>query len=270
MKIHEILEPGQKTPLSMDDNNQEIINEIKQECAGYIQEATKANGWLYRGMSKRTMLVSPDLAFHGSSRTNREPKDSHPAAQKIFDYALDRLGFRALRSNSIFCTGSIDQAMAYGNAYVIFPVDGKSAFTYTRDSDIVLDDISSTHAFDITKYQSWHRQFEANVREHVVKARANSIINDIRMDLHDPIKTINDVNSMFDELQEQGVDLLDIQIGDFLNFAEFQKYFQPQSTNLATAIQKNVEVLIAGEYYALDCRKYNDIIMQAFHVEVRL
>ena len=269
MKIHEILEPGQKTPLSMDDNTQEIINKIKQECAGYIQEATKANGWLYRGISKRT---GPDLAFHGSSRTNREPKDSDAAAQKLFDYALDHLGFRALRGNSIFCTGSIDQAMAYGNPYVIFPVDGKSAFTYTRDSDIVLDDVSNIRPFDDFEYRKWYNKFEASVRKHVETVRADSIINDIRMDRHDPIKTINDVNSMFDELQELGVDglLLDIQIGDFLNFAEFQEYFQPQQTNLSTAIQKNVEVLIAGEYYALDCRKYNDVIMQAFHIEVRL
>jgi hypothetical protein len=65
-----------------------------------------------------------------------------PEVQEMIDGWMKENGFKALRSNSFFVTGDYEQAMKYGNVYVIFPKDGfyYTWFEGTKDLFNHLDD----------------------------------------------------------------------------------------------------------------------------------
>ncbi len=61
---------------------------------------------------------------------------------KFLNEALKKAGFKAIRSNSIFCSSSTDNLHYFGLPYLIFPID---PFNYTWSpyvSDINLDTTS--------------------------------------------------------------------------------------------------------------------------------
>jgi hypothetical protein len=77
--------------------------------------------------------------FYANPRDNRLPRDSNNEMQAEFDHALQKLGVKALRSNSIFCAADIEQARAYGLPFIIIPCnDAAYAWSQTYH-DIVLD-----------------------------------------------------------------------------------------------------------------------------------
>ncbi len=83
--------------------------------------------FLYRGF----YTYQPEKIIYAESPINRKPKDMDVNLQIAIDNKLKDTGFTALRSNSIFCTGSQQQASVYSyhqNPYIILPING---FTYT-------------------------------------------------------------------------------------------------------------------------------------------
>lgn len=98
---------------------------INKNCGGFLQEIRSSGHWPWRGLG-----YSPGGAFLGNTPRYRPPKDSDPTLQAIFDRMLAEMGFKALRSNSIFVTGDSDLAMDYGSLYVIIPWDS-SDFTWS-------------------------------------------------------------------------------------------------------------------------------------------
>lgn len=110
----------------------QYINENCQEFLSYQKQAGK---FLYRGMHS-----SADI-FRAHSPVNRCPRDNSTKIQKIIDTELQKRGFKALRSNSIFCTTQITDTGQYGKAFLIFPYDGFS-FTWSQAlTDIIYDDV---------------------------------------------------------------------------------------------------------------------------------
>jgi hypothetical protein len=74
---------------------------------------------------------SGEFLYHGSHRLENmfiisKVADRHPMSfsikqQKIFDEKLSAAGFKALRSNSIFCTNKRSVANRYGKIFITFP-----------------------------------------------------------------------------------------------------------------------------------------------------
>jgi hypothetical protein len=91
-----------------------LIKAIAKECSQVIPFYRKTETVLLRGTNGKPK------AFMGRSLNNREPKDSSSDAQRIYDTALKSMGFKALRSNSIFTTTDSAQSVNYGNVYYIF------------------------------------------------------------------------------------------------------------------------------------------------------
>jgi hypothetical protein len=116
---------------SMTPNQEDrIVRFIKTNCTDILQ-IYKDHDFLYRGIHS----VEPIL--FGKEVKNRMPVDSNEKASELLDSALSKVGFTALRSNSIFCTSDKLIASNYSNdhdktnhgkVYVIFPLNG---FSYT-------------------------------------------------------------------------------------------------------------------------------------------
>ena len=110
---------------------------IEQNCGDFIKSAQAANKLLYRGQRDSKLPV-----FVGRPRADREPKDSSVAAQKLADKCLSLMGFKALRSNSIFTSADFNQAEGYGTAYAIFPKNGFDFTWSTKHDDLVMHSTS--------------------------------------------------------------------------------------------------------------------------------
>lgn len=130
MKINEI-EAGKKYGLPSDEEGQ-IIDLIKTNCSDAVAAMQQCGQFLYRGAGVK------HLAFHGRSRENRRSLSMLNWQQEVFDKAMTAYGFTALRSNSIFCSGSFDQAKSYGHPFIIFPVNGFSFLWSAEVRDFVI------------------------------------------------------------------------------------------------------------------------------------
>lgn len=110
---------------------------IEANCGEYLKAVRETGKVLYRGQHE-----SKSPIFVGYPREDRRPKDSDGEAQKLYDKYLTIMGFKALRSNSIFTSSSEKQAGDYGEIYAIFPKDGFSFTWSTKESDLVLNKVS--------------------------------------------------------------------------------------------------------------------------------
>ena len=98
-----------------------ILPIIKSKCSEFLP-TIQANGLLYRGT--RTVENKNRLAFRAHSREYRNPTHSNEAANSAFIEALDSLGLKATRANSVFAIGDDDTAGTFGLVYIFFPCNG--------------------------------------------------------------------------------------------------------------------------------------------------
>jgi hypothetical protein len=127
MKLYELeIQPGEKQELTP-ELSETYISLIRRDCSEALA-AMKATGrFLYRGIPH-----VESRAFKGASRENRRPLSTKAHFQILIDQMLEQRGFKALRSNSIYCTSADVEASYYtksvGQTYMIFPING---FDYT-------------------------------------------------------------------------------------------------------------------------------------------
>lgn len=119
---HDKLNHGEEKWM-LSTKEKDLINFMRDNCSDIIDLYKRIKHYMYHG------IRNPDSnILLGKSRVDRRPMDTPIEMQEMFDDKLKRAGFKALRSNSIFCTGSSDFAGNYGDTFVIFPVNG---FSYT-------------------------------------------------------------------------------------------------------------------------------------------
>ncbi len=184
--------------------NQKTIHFIKENCSDFLSETSNL---LFRGINNQPYI------FNGITPENRKPKDSGISWQNAIDQKLKESGFIALRSNSIFCTGSIATAQDYGTAYAIFPINGFT-YTWSPDSkDFYID-------YNLEEYD-WAKQKDIK-NESDLKFYSQRLRYQLFKDLHEltPIDFSNKYN--------------------FIN------------TNLNDAIDSGHEIYIHGKYVAVE------------------
>ena len=98
-----------------------LVQTIQTECSQALKAFKSTGKILLRGVKKGK---SNAPAYVGRSWNERKTMNSEPEGQKVFDYALQKMGISALRSNSIFTTSDSNQAGGYGNLYIIIPKNG--------------------------------------------------------------------------------------------------------------------------------------------------
>lgn len=256
MKIAEILDPGEEKFVPVVD-----WKWLTEHTRQYRQHVNFAKKWLYRGMNNRP------YAFHGRSRDDRMPESSSAATSMVFDYILaHHFQATALRLNSIFCTSDIHHAENFGRAHVIFPLDG-FRYTYTTQPDIVLNDLDKL-GWQKWKFDNW---IERVIDQVETEDDARWLENNISSRLYDPYALFEQwLPQHAQDLVGMGIDrnLAFISLDEFVDLAQFKEQFQPQTTNLETALNNKVEVYIRGEYVALDVDTYAEKIEEHFKIEV--
>ena len=112
---------------------QRAWEEIQQRCSNILSIMKETNEYLWHG-SKQLQAST----YVMTSPTNRLPKDSSQTASKVFNYALEQLGFQARRDNSLFVTSKRWLAKDMGPTYIILPWDNQCDFTYSRAWNVFL------------------------------------------------------------------------------------------------------------------------------------
>jgi hypothetical protein len=141
MKINEIdLEPGQKQRFDPSNTDYErSFDKFLLDCSDSIAAMRQAKQLLYRGIKTKV----PDI-FVGIPRQDRSPLDTPKGHNEQINTLMSKAGFTAIRTNSIFCSGSVWETGMYGKNYIIFP---KNGFDFTW----------STKIDDLTRYLSLNR-----------------------------------------------------------------------------------------------------------------
>ena len=213
-----------------------LVKTIAKECSQVLAQYRKTQLVLLRGIGNN----SP-TAFMGRSWNNREPKDSSARLQEIYDEALKSKGFTALRGNSIFTTTDEHFASSYGNLYYIFPKNG-STYTWNRHSgDLVLD--SSKQILDIEKIEKITIDVE-NWYEKKYKK-------ELRWYYEDAYEAMYDLDGFFKALKKLKYPK-NIKLLDLIDWDSIKKDIGPTATNFAAGLASGNEMLISGEYYAID------------------
>jgi len=248
------------------------LGRIQTDCVQYLTQVKKAKHWLYRGTN------GPN-AFVAKSWSTREPKDSNKEAQVLFDQMLAQLGFVALRGNSIFATSDFWHTKEFGeNTYVIFPVDGQSHFSYTNQSDLVLDNVS-----DVGLDSAASNQLKQELLPYLIKVKAQlgkkipvslkELINvteaswsswaSVQVRLDRFVKTTKITHDIPAKFLDSDL------VSKLITPDAFAKRWQPMQTDLAQGLKKEREVYVSGVYYALESEAYGDYIAAAFKVPVQ-
>lgn len=259
MRIQEIA-PGQKrsVPLSIGEEKFRKFWDgvIAKRCTEIIKIYLDTNRFLYRGVED----MPP--AFRGMSRENRWPKDSDHRISLMFDQLLAANGMVALRGNSIFTTSYKQGARSFGPTYIIFPFDGFN-FTYTNQKDdLVLGDLTSLMDMDVF----WHFQKKfQQCRANMDPAKADTISERYAW-IDWQTKSIDDAINTLKRMCVDDPEVEALTPEQLISPETIKKRYNPRNTNLAYAMEEELEIYISGQYYALLDDRYRTMIERAMGV----
>lgn len=241
---------------------EKLLEKIATECSESVAAIKKAKKFLYRGTS------GPDV-FVGRSWDKRHTKDSSSEAQKFFDQNLAAQGFVALRSNSIFTTSDASHAEGFGELYFIFPIDGKSAFSYTNRGDLTLDSVSEVPINQEIKKKivDWIDSNSASATEDKQK----SLLRDMRSRItweDDPVDIIKIVKSVSYKTLNVPEEFKSLTLSNFIDIVKFNKEYKPAHTDLKRALKHELEVYVHGAYYAVNYSKYKKFVFKFFNIKL--
>lgn len=116
------------------DDFEKYMTAIVRHCPTIVKMCQETNMLLYRGVKERAP------AFYASPFTKREPKDSYKDIHNAWNHAMDLMGVKAKRDNSIFTITSRGHASNFGDqVYIVFFRDPFN-FTWSENiKDLVLD-----------------------------------------------------------------------------------------------------------------------------------
>jgi hypothetical protein len=280
MRISEIVHPS----TSSEPAQGEWLDAIARDCQQYLSAVKTAGKWLLRGHKRGKDAY---MAKTG----NRQPKTSSQELSDLFNSALLQLGFSAQRDNSIFATSIPIQAQSYGAVYIIFPIDGKSQFTYTNQHDLELYHIQQIPLKNESNTQQIAAELIAWIRKWVKKyPDAQKQLNLMYPPFAglQPTDTLEEIMEKVEEFceemeipmpripsyltnwnnEEDDLEDEDLEFGD-IDLEAFVDMYQPRKDHLEQALKSGVEVYISGEYYALLYRAWGDAVGRTFGVPVQ-
>lgn len=117
---------------------------IQDNCGEILKAYEKSGKILYRGMQAATGKEGIITAI----RPDRRPVELRKDLHELLHLAFLKVGLKATRKNSIFCTTEEDIASDWGQVYVIFPKDGWNATVF------------ETHKSDYTFYAMSNMKYE--------------------------------------------------------------------------------------------------------------
>tara|TARA_R110000868_G_scaffold9620_4_gene47534 strand:- start:2377 stop:4326 length:1950 start_codon:yes stop_codon:yes gene_type:complete len=223
---------------------QRAWEEIQQRCSNILSIMRETNEYLWHG-SKQLQAST----YVMTSPTNRLPKDSSQTTSKVFNYALEQLGFQARRDNSLFVTSKRWLAKDVGPTYIILPWDNQCDFTYTNEVDLVLDSVNWYGMYDDNQvmmlWQKWKQIPDETKNELIVWKGALQDPGDLFRWL---IEHEHNAQTLKKLQQATG---MSTRWQDYVDLPQFQRQFQPSKTDLKSAMERYVEIYLSGKFYAL-------------------
>jgi hypothetical protein len=258
MRLNEIA-PGQKKPMygtSVPDKFDAVWDRlIMPNCTDILDVYKDTNQYLFRGMK-----LNPDF-FRAMSRADRKPADSGKYMADMFNKLLAANGMTALRNNSIFAVSDMNHSKAFGQPYIIFPINGFD-FTYTNQSDIVLNDwnkfIPDEIMFHLNKV---FRAYMHRESPDTYLGTYDTWLNWAQF--HDPQDPLKDLNNAIERMKKMAPEdpvVKDLSIETLINSQGFAEKFEPRNSDLGFAIKRGLEVYIHGQYYAFKHSIYGNLI----------
>jgi hypothetical protein len=119
MRFFEIA-PGENQDIDIGDDISPIIKMLRRDCSEVIAAMQKYGNFLYRGMSGDDL----PLAFLSRPQEDRKSQNHNTDNNNKFDAIAAKAGFKALRSNSIFCITDVTATLLYGKPYIVLPKNG--------------------------------------------------------------------------------------------------------------------------------------------------
>ena len=259
-----------RTPISLD----QAMKTIQSECKHAYQVFAETGLRAYRGIEIETYE-----SFLGKTGRDRLPMNSTPEFQQLIDQALrGYLGAdAAVRSNSIFVTGSSSHARGYGTMYVIFPKDS-ARFTWSTKYDDLVVDQAMRHWTDFVPLTQVpvYQKFLDYLEDYPELNQNSAVVAFLRyFDTSDPLDWWkNDPEDRLRRMPEpvraaakiSGFDkfldtMSDVSYGSIkklydqdlakFNVKDFIEDFKPQDTDWEQALRSRHEIYVSGEYVAI-------------------
>jgi hypothetical protein len=229
---------------------------LERECSEFIPAMQQAGRVLYRGTKDDVRQ------YEGRSREDRQVKDSNPEISRTFDEMLAALGVKALRSNSIYTTSSYGFASGYGwNVYLIFPKNGFN-FLSTNKRDLILD--KWPQLMDPDKLRELWLELDAWGHANVSDWTNTTIGRMIRYKEFEYIYRYVKEHFNYGNNSMGLPDKYNIKEEEWITPEGIKDLFEPNTTDLVSAIKSGNELLINGEYWALEKRTWEAAVRQRY------
>ncbi len=254
-----------------------LFEKIEDRCSDYLDAVGQAGRVLYRGSSRS------GTAWIERSWDVRKVKDSDSREQEIFDDLLEKIGIKARRSNSVYCSPDYHQAAGYtkgtGDVYVIFPINGFH-YSYTNSDDLMMSAnytaqfIGEEQMRDyMTKFTEWFQ------KEYPDPSKASYGVEQVATILNRfGSSTWYSVSEAFADLRyyttgynagtiniPPELQLTPEKLVSMISLEKFKNDMNPRQDGLAQFLEnRNGEILISGTYYALSYSKLWDAIKSRF------
>lgn len=229
---------------------------LDTECSQFIPHMQRAGKLLFRGTREDADQ------FEGRSREDRQTKDSSSEISDKFDEIMSELGVKALRSNSIYTTSSYGFASAYGhNVYIIFPKNGFN-FLSTNKRDLILERWSQL--MDAEKLKQLWQELDEWGQENVPDWKDTGMGRAYRYQEWDFLARQVKENFEWEGNRLNLPEKFKVDEKEWVTPEGVQKEYEPNTTDLAEAIQSGRELLINGEYWALKKRVWEEAVRQRY------
>jgi hypothetical protein len=107
----------------------EAIGFLRHECGDWMRAMQGSESCFVRGI--REALGKDTEILQGMVRSDRKPIMMGEKYQALIDEAMESLGMRARRGNSLFMSSSRDMAASWGALYIPVMKDGWSATAFS-------------------------------------------------------------------------------------------------------------------------------------------
>lgn len=226
---------------------------LAKECGTAIAAYKSANAILFRGLSSSKNNPRPK-AFIGRSWTERKVRDSNPGGQIFYDAALQMLGIKALRSNSIFTTSDAMQAGEYGQLYIIIPKNG-FAFSWSKIAeDFTIEEGDMDMILNLKLIDKLENEVENGLEKQGQEGIDATFLELLTYEPDGFKQVVNYLKQIKHPIAQK------LKPSDLVDIKTFKKRIQPDATSLTAAIKSGNEVCISGEYYALEANAFQYLL----------
>ena len=146
MKVIELFEDQYYAKEMRINDPKQIAKLLEKECSTFVKAYRATHDVLVRGIRE---LDSEVTFAEALIRPDREPLFMPKNQHKLINDAMIKLGLKAHRGNSIFCTSDLSIARQWGRSYAVFPVDGWTGTVFRKIKNYYVFDRIHDQSHDI-------------------------------------------------------------------------------------------------------------------------